>query len=360
MSGALANPDGRDNFDEFRHAVSDTFVPLVLSVGCAPHLRWLMRSASLGAVQMTDVALSEAAQICRTKRLVEQSADEYLKVGLQLRGSCVISQDGREAHLEAGDYAVYDTARPYQLTFPAGYQTLVLMFRRDRLRLTPSQLTRVTAQTLRGDEGLAASVSPFLVELGRRFQVSGHAATVHLADAILEMLTASLAERMPVPIDVEPGGGRSALLMRIRVFIEERLGDPNLDNATIAAAHHISVRHLQALFASQGQTVTGWVRSRRVDRCRQDLADIRLADKSVSEIGARWGLLDPAHFSRTFKAVLGCPPTRYRDAVIDELRAQRTNWAAETDNDGGGTRRTGPDRRPTLGTTEESRASTPG
>ncbi|WP_142278915.1 helix-turn-helix domain-containing protein, partial [Mycobacterium sherrisii] len=59
-------------------------------------------------------------------------------------------------------------------------------------------------------------------------------------------------------------------------------------------------------------------------RCRQDLIDVRFADQPVSEIGARWGLLNPAHFSRTFKAILGCPPTQYRAAMWNELRAQRT------------------------------------
>ncbi|ORW83851.1 hypothetical protein AWC25_25380 [Mycobacterium sherrisii] len=244
-------------------------MPLALSVGdCTAPLRWAMKSASLGAVQMTDVALSDAAEVYRTNRLINKGADDYLKVGLQLRGSCVIAQNGREARLNPGDYAVYDTTRPYRLTYPAGYQTLVLMFRRERLRLTSSQLTHVTAQALHAHEGLAASVSAFLAELGKRFEIRRHPATTHLADAILEMLTASLAERLPFSIDVEPGGGRHALLMRIRVFIEERLGDPNLDVATIAAAHHISVRYLQGLFAAQDQTVSGWVRSRRIDRCR--------------------------------------------------------------------------------------------
>ncbi|WP_081661961.1 helix-turn-helix domain-containing protein [Mycobacterium simiae] len=325
-------PPGGTNFDKFRHAISDTFVPLALSVaGRTPPRRWAMRSASLGAVQVTDVALSDAAEVHRTNRLINQGADDYLKVGLQLRGSCVISQNGREAQLNPGDYAVYDTTQPYRLTYPAGYQTLVLMFRRERLRLTLSQLTHVTAQALHRHEGLAASVSPFLAELGKRFQIRGHPAATHLADAILEMLTASLAERLPFSVDVEPGGGRSALLMRIHAFIEERLGDPNLDVPTIAAAHHISVRYLQGLFAAQEQTVSGWLRSRRIDRCRQDLADVRFANQPVSEIGARWGLLNPAHFSRTFKAVFGCPPTQYRAAVLDELRSQRTNGVTTAD-----------------------------
>jgi AraC-like DNA-binding protein len=197
-------------------------------------------------------------------------------------------------------------------------------------------LTQVTARALSGREGLAASVSPFLTELGRRFQTHQYSATTHIADAILDMLTASLAECLPFAIDVEPGGSRSALFMRIRVFIEERLADPNLDVATIAAAHHISVRYLQALFAAQDQTVTGWVRRRRIDRCRQDLTDIRLADRPVSEIGARWGFLNPAHFSRTFKALLGCPPMQYRDTALGELRAQRTTMIETAANDLGG------------------------
>jgi len=42
---------------------------------------------------------------------------------------------------------------------------------------------------------------------------------------------------------------------------------------TVAAAHYISVRYLYRLFDAQGTTVAAWIRPRRLERCRVDLAD---------------------------------------------------------------------------------------
>jgi AraC-like DNA-binding protein len=35
----------------------------------------------------------------------------------------------------------------------------------------------------------------------------------------------------------------------------------------------------------------------------------------VGAIGARWGFVDPAHFSRVFKAAYGMPPGEFRSAL---------------------------------------------
>ncbi|WP_260860629.1 helix-turn-helix domain-containing protein [Mycobacterium tilburgii] len=80
----------------------------------------------------------------------------------------------------------------------------------------------------------------------------------------------------------------------------------------IAAANGMSVRYLQRLFEEDGDTVTGWIRARRIERCRRDLTDARYAHVSVSSVAARWGLTNAAHFSRLFKSVHGVPPTHYR------------------------------------------------
>jgi AraC-like DNA-binding protein len=104
------------------------------------------------------------------------------------------------------------------------------------------------------------------------------------------------------------------LLERIREHIEQRLGSTDLTPASIAAAHFISTRHLHALFHDTGATVAGWVRQRRLERCRRDLVAPRFADAPVSVIAARWGFVDAAHFSRAFKAEFGMPPREYRAA----------------------------------------------
>jgi AraC-like DNA-binding protein len=83
----------------------------------------------------------------------------------------------------------------------------------------------------------------------------------------------------------------------------------------IAAAHYISLRALYTLFETQQTSVAGWIRERRLERCRRDLADPALRERSVSAIAARRGLTDPAHFSRAFRAAYGLPPTEYRRAA---------------------------------------------
>ncbi|MFF0815549.1 helix-turn-helix domain-containing protein [Rhodococcus sp. NPDC003318] len=79
--------------------------------------------------------------------------------------------------------------------------------------------------------------------------------------------------------------------------------------------HHISPRYLQKLFESEGETVTGWIRRRRLAKCRDDLADPRLARHSIGAIGARHGLTDSSHFSKAFKEEFGLSPRDFRRSM---------------------------------------------
>jgi AraC-like DNA-binding protein len=85
-----------------------------------------------------------------------------------------------------------------------------------------------------------------------------------------------------------------------------------LSPAAAAAAHHLSLRSLQQLFRDEGLTVAGWIRARRLERCRRDLADPALDARPVAAIAARWGFSSAADFSRAFRAAHGMPPAEYR------------------------------------------------
>jgi AraC-like DNA-binding protein len=73
-----------------------------------------------------------------------------------------------------------------------------------------------------------------------------------------------------------------------------------------------AVRSLQQLFHDEGLTVAGWIRRRRLERCRRDLTDPALASQPVAAIAARWGFSSAGDFSRAFRAVHGLPPAEYR------------------------------------------------
>ena len=304
-------PVGTEEFEAFRHVLSDECMPLAVTADDVAAFRGRVESASLGTVELVDVTAS-SCRARRTRNLIRRSAPEYLKVGLQVHGCCVLSQDGREAALAPGDFAVHDPTRPYQVKVNDAFRMLVVIFPRKLLRLPPARLGQLTARRVSGRQGLGALVSPFMVGLGRRLDAGNLTGSIHLSDAILDMFAASFAEQLACEREIDPEARRRGLVLRIHAFIEDRLHDPGLDLATIAAAHHISVRYLQKLFEDEGETVTGWIRTRRMEHCRRDLADARFAELPVSSVAARWGLLDAAHFSRLFKATYGLSPREYR------------------------------------------------
>jgi len=130
--------------------------------------------------------------------------------------------------------------------------------------------------------------------------------------AALDLLAVALAGRLDRLGEVPPDTSQRALVLRVHAFIEVQLGDPGLSPATIAAAHHISVRYLYKLFEGEPTSVAGLIRERRLERCRRDLLDPSLRGVPVSTIAARWGLTNAAHFSRAFRAAYGASPVEYR------------------------------------------------
>jgi AraC-like DNA-binding protein len=82
------------------------------------------------------------------------------------------------------------------------------------------------------------------------------------------------------------------------------------------------------LFTAHGATPAAYIRQRRLDRCRHDLANSAMRNVPVGAIGSRWGLPDASHFSRLFNAAYGMPPAEYRhtwgDLGDDETEATVT------------------------------------
>jgi AraC-like DNA-binding protein len=97
-----------------------------------------------------------------------------------------------------------------------------------------------------------------------------------------------------------------------RAHIESRLADRDLGLENVARALNVSTRTLNRAFRSHDLTFGEWIRRRRLDQCRIDLEDPMLAHVPVSVLAARWGLTDPAHFSRIFKTEYGTSPRSFR------------------------------------------------
>ena len=102
------------------------------------------------------------------------------------------------------------------------------------------------------------------------------------------------------------------MLRQVKYYIEERIGESDLQVSAIARDNFISTRLLYKLFESEGISVGRWIRDRRIERCRQDLLDRTLSDQTIAQIASRRGFKSPAHFSRIFSSNVGVSPSEYR------------------------------------------------
>ncbi|MEF2977229.1 helix-turn-helix domain-containing protein [Subtercola sp. YIM 133946] len=306
-----------DRFDAWTEAVSQSFVPLTVELkesADGPGFSGSLVSQSLGQAEINTVAGS-AVSVRRTVRSIARNNPGFIKLGLQLRGYSVISQDDRDAALAPGDFAIYDTTRPYVLDFDQSFAMFVVMFPAELLRLDRGTLSTLTASRFSGRRGLGAVTSSFLREMSRQLDSQPLSGGIPLSDAVLDLVTATLAERLGLAVATDEASRRRALLMQIESYIVEHLGDASLTVSSIADAHHVSVRYLQKLFERRHETVSGWIRHRRLDQARRDLGNPAQLERSVSAIGASRGFADAAGFSRAFRSEFGLSPSDFRAAA---------------------------------------------
>jgi len=249
----------------------------------------------------------------RTPRLIRDSDPKLFKIDVQVRGRTVFAQGDREAALAPGDFTLLDLSRPCQVADRGDeHEVVAVKFPHAALPLLHDELERVTAVPISAPQrprraDLLPRAPPGPAPRGPRPQ--RRRAAHRCADGPAHRGAGRAAgpcrdagTHHPAPCAPGERAG----------FIDQRLADPELSPSAIAAAHHISLRYLHKLFEAQPTTVSGWIRQRRLERCRRDLLDPALGDWSVSAIAARWGLIDAAHFGRLFRAAYGLPPAEYR------------------------------------------------
>lgn len=299
---------GNECFEAWSAAVSSAFVPLRAIAASPESFSGRLITQPVGQTLVSEVCGS-AMQVSRTSRNIAANDPGWLKLGLQLRGYSVVSQDDREAALTPGDFAIYDTTRPYDLYFDSSFRMLVVMFPAHLLQLDPRTVSSLTASRVSGRKGLGALTSNFLSSLGKEL-VDGQApGQIPVSDAALGLITATFAERAGKGI---PATSTGVLRLQIESYIAAHLGDHDLTVTGLATAHNISVRRLQKVFEENGDTVSGWIRRRRLDQCRKDLANPSMSGRPVAAVGMHWGFSDASSFSRAFKTAFGFTPAEYR------------------------------------------------
>jgi len=98
-------------------------------------------------------------------------------------------------------------------------------------------------------------------------------------------------------------------MLRVRDAIDRDYAS-ELDLAALAAVVHVSTSHLVRTFAAVfGETPHRYLQRRRVQRAMVLLRD---TDAPVTDVCVAVGFSSLGTFSRTFRAIVGEPPSAYR------------------------------------------------
>lgn len=311
---STASVPAADRLSYWHEAISQTYEQLatvrldISNLAHAPYTGMI----TAGGIGPLAVATTVADPLhVRKPRRGELTDDDCLNVCIQDHGHLVIDQNNSQTLLRPGSLTLFDTDRPYTVTYPDPFRQHVIQIPRSMLGFRAADLQRLTAVPIEADSDTAALVTPFLTRLASQMNRHAPHTAELLARNAADLLATLLAERLDRDVpDTGTDAAHTMLRLRIQAFIDRHLGDSDLSPRTIADAHHVSVRQVHRLFQEQGTTVSRWIRHRRLEACRRELS--RPHGLSVTAVAHRFGFTSRTHFSRAFRAAYGMSPREWR------------------------------------------------
>lgn len=294
--------------------VCDVFVQLDCKSDLGGAFHGAITSSQLGAVKCSTVS-SGRQRVTRTPSRISRASEDFVLIALGRQGAGAVLQDGRETVIQPGEFAFYDTTRPYELRFTDDFTQTIFQVPRDMLhrRFAGSQNLTATAFTPdRPVERLAYQFIAALSDVADRLDQDN---AIRLSDQAADLLAMAMSERLGTGA-LPSSTHRSALLYRLKAHVLAHLPNPELSLTEAAAALGISPRYVNSLFADEQTSFQRFVLAQRLEHCKRDLASPAHAHRHVSEIAFAWGFNDLSHFGRVFREHYGLSPRDWRQSRL--------------------------------------------
>jgi AraC-like DNA-binding protein len=275
-------------------------------------------NVQLAQAHLSRVKAHTAHVIERRSDLIKRGPGDSIVLFLVLAGEASFHHSEGIRTLRAGQLVACDSDQPFVRGFSREFEELFVKVPRP-VFFERTGLERLGAPLF---AAFGHDQNPFARSLaglvGRSTRVDGTWCLPD-EDALLELVGALLGGR--------ECAGTTAYLAAARRHVDDRLSDPSLSAASIAAAVGISPRHLSRAFASVGITVPQYVLGRRLEAARAMLHRPDAAAMTIAEVAERCGFGSVTHFSRSFAL-------RFGDRASDVRRYGRQQrglaWPEET------------------------------
>jgi AraC-like DNA-binding protein len=276
---------------------------------------WNIDRDAHGRIEVCDVGRVRLARIRANPLCVEhprpaagEDADRY-RILLQVSGVSVLRQARREVVLSAGDWTLYEGARPFSLANLERAEQRIVILPRSELWGGTLDLDALTVRRF----GARDRSSKQLVNvLDSAFELAcayGAAAATELASVAVHLSRLALIENGGDGIHPQHS---AVMRQRVKDHIERNLRDPALCLACIASALSCSKRYVHKVFAEENESVAEYILKCRIERCRMALERFDARRASIADIAYSFGFKSLSHFGKVFSARYGMTPTQFR------------------------------------------------
>jgi acetamidase/formamidase/AraC-like DNA-binding protein len=234
---------------------------------------------------------------------------------VHLEGAATLDAEMLQTALEPGDIVYVPSGARAELSLDSDVRQLLVKLPRETLQSRLAIPISPRAGHIAGHSGAGRVLSGLLGSIAEVIEELGAEQLQAVDIALPEFLAGLLAAERPDPALLAPTNGQTATLHRISRMIEARLSDPDLSLSAIAAEAGVSVRYLQKLFEAVNDNFGRYLKMRRLERCRADLANPLYMHLSITDILFRWGFNDASYFSRVFREQYKMTPRAYRQEI---------------------------------------------
>jgi AraC-like DNA-binding protein len=294
--------------------VCDVYVQLDCKSDMRASFRGEITRTPLGPAACSTVS-SGQQRVCRTPSRIARAHEEFILIALGRHGAGAVLQDGRETIIRPGEFALYDTTRPYELQFDEAFTQTILQVPREMLYRRITGIETMTAISFSSERPLEKLAYDFIAAISQAADQVEYDTAARLTDQALDLVALALGDRYR-NAPLASSTHRSALLYRLKTYIQNHLRDPDLSLSRTAAALGISTRYVNDLLADDRTSFQRHLLTQRLEQCARELSSHRTAHRQIGEIAFAWGFNDLSHFGRVFREHYGLSPRDWRQSKL--------------------------------------------
>lgn len=309
-----ANIAPADRAEAMYSAMVSASVPCFLSqeqsgVGIRARMDvWPMRTMQVFSTESTGIRLVRTARQAR-----QDDAAPLIAFAVQTASQGRQSHLGHQRLVPQGHLLMMDHSAPYDYAWSGDGSSRCIQVPLDQLTLPVDVVRRALPHLT------ASPLYPMVTDHIAHLTGSIDDLLDDPASVGIEEITIGLTRALVASAVRQDDRTRTVLaetrLTRIRAYVQRHLTDPGLRPARIAAAHHISERHLYNLCSQAGFSLTRWIIEQRLEGAREELARPSSRGRTIAAVARGWGFSDPTHFSHRFKDAYGMSPRDWRAAA---------------------------------------------